>query len=71
MLTLLSHICQDFFGVFWFVVGNWWIFTSETCAVDSPELYYTSAAFLLLGYIQLMSVALRFCPSRVERCDAY
>lgn len=44
----------DFFSVIWFVAGNWWYFTAETCQQTSPLVFYTSLAFILLGYVVLL-----------------
>ncbi|KAI9012464.1 hypothetical protein DFJ74DRAFT_591708, partial [Hyaloraphidium curvatum] len=40
----------DLFATLWFVIGNWWLFTSTTCSETSPAVYYTSLALVVFGY---------------------
>lgn len=50
----------EFFGVIWFVAGNWWLFTSQTCSASSPLVYFMSLAFVVLGYC-IMLLPLLLC----------
>jgi len=54
----------DFFGTVWLVVGNWWLFTSTTCSMTSPFIYYTSFAYVLLGYF-VISIPLLMCLAMI------
>jgi hypothetical protein len=40
----------DLFAVLWFIMGNYLLFSSRTCSRDAPQLFYTSLAFILVGY---------------------
>ena len=51
---------MDLFGMLWFVIGNWWIFTSNTCHITSPSQFYLSLAFLVLGYF-IITLPLFLC----------
>ncbi|KAJ3138789.1 hypothetical protein HK101_003705 [Irineochytrium annulatum] len=44
----------DAFGLFWFFMGNWWVFTTTTCQRTSPLVYSLSVLYLTLGYIILL-----------------
>lgn len=52
----------DLFAVLWFIVGNYLLFTSNTCSTDAPRLFYTSLTFILVGYFMLI-VPLVLCTS--------
>ncbi|CAO3633904.1 unnamed protein product [Mucor hiemalis] len=52
----------DLFAVLWFIVGNYLLFTSNTCSTDAPQLFYTSLTFILIGYFMLI-VPLVLCTS--------
>jgi len=54
----------DFFGTVWFVIGNWWLFTSTTCSGTSSLVYYTSFTFVLLGYF-IISIPLLMCLAMI------
>ncbi|KAI8328497.1 hypothetical protein BC941DRAFT_476912 [Chlamydoabsidia padenii] len=62
----------DLFGILWFIVGNYLLFTSTTCPNDAPELYYTVMAWVLLSYLVLLipillCVSIIFCLPFVLR----
>ncbi|ORY37423.1 hypothetical protein BCR33DRAFT_854714 [Rhizoclosmatium globosum] len=62
-LTLLVDrikSCLDAFGILWFILGNWWIFTSTGCNRTAPLLYYLSLVFLGMGYI-VVSIPILMC----------
>ncbi|KAJ1560267.1 hypothetical protein HK405_007681 [Cladochytrium tenue] len=44
----------DAFGLLWFVAGNWWVFTSVSCAKTSPTVYFMCLILVMLGYVFLM-----------------
>ncbi|KAI8617693.1 hypothetical protein BC830DRAFT_80950 [Chytriomyces sp. MP71] len=50
----------DIFSVIWFIVGNWWIFTSIGCYRTAPLVYYLSVAFLAMGYV-VVSIPIVMC----------
>ncbi|KAI9015313.1 hypothetical protein CLU79DRAFT_766191 [Phycomyces nitens] len=52
----------DFFGVLWFVVGNYMIFSSTTCAETATPLYYLSLAIIIYGYT-ILAVPALLCTS--------
>lgn len=52
----------DLFAVLWFIVGNYFLFTSETCAQDAPALFFTTLVWVLLGYL-LILIPLFLCAS--------
>lgn len=52
----------DIFGIVWFIIGNYFIFTSGQCAQSSPTLFYTTLVWILLGY-GLVVVPLFLCIS--------
>jgi hypothetical protein len=54
----------DLFAVLWFIVGNYLIFTTQTCARDAPKLFYTSLAYVLVGYF-IVIVPLILCTSAI------
>ncbi|KAJ3287723.1 hypothetical protein HDU79_005493 [Rhizoclosmatium sp. JEL0117] len=43
----------DLFHAFWFILGNWWVFSSETCKVTAPYVYKLSLGFIIFGYVVL------------------
>ncbi|KAF7726492.1 hypothetical protein EC973_008727 [Apophysomyces ossiformis] len=52
----------DLFAVLWFIIGNYLLFTSETCPRAAPTLFYTTLAWVLLGYL-LILIPLLLCAS--------
>jgi len=54
----------DFFGTIWFVIGNWWLFTSKTCSTTSPAVFYTALVCIIFGYI-IISLPLLLCVGMV------
>eukprot|EP00127_Corallochytrium_limacisporum_P003386 Clim_evm14s149 gene=Clim_evmTU14s149 len=53
----LNHI-HDLFGFVWFIFGVVWFFGSDTCRDTAPELYYTTAAWILAAFGYLLWPAL-------------
>ncbi|KAI7895032.1 uncharacterized protein EV154DRAFT_49865 [Mucor mucedo] len=54
----------DLFAILWFIVGNYLLFTSNNCAIEAPQLYYTTLAFILMGYFILI-LPLILCTSAI------
>ncbi|KAI8394288.1 uncharacterized protein BYT42DRAFT_554101 [Radiomyces spectabilis] len=52
----------DLFAVLWFVIGNYMIFTSNTCSETAVSLYYLSLAIIVYGYI-IITVPILLCTS--------
>lgn len=52
----------DLFAVLWFIVGNYFLFTSNDCARLAPTLFYTTLVWVLLGYL-LILIPLFLCAS--------
>ena len=50
----------DLLGTVWFVVGNFCVFSSNTCQDTNPLLYYLSVGILVLGYMML-AIPIFFC----------
>ncbi|KAI8337723.1 hypothetical protein BC941DRAFT_452545 [Chlamydoabsidia padenii] len=44
----------DLFGILWFIVGNYLIFTSDDCANLAGGLYYTIMAWVILSYVVIL-----------------
>ncbi|KAJ3313812.1 hypothetical protein HDU76_002546 [Blyttiomyces sp. JEL0837] len=44
----------DAFGTIWFVVGNWWVFTTTECSKTSPLIFYLSVIFITMGYFIML-----------------
>ncbi|KAI9008970.1 hypothetical protein CLU79DRAFT_775436 [Phycomyces nitens] len=56
----------DLFGAFWFLLGNYLVFTSRTCEDTAGPVYYLSLSFIVYGYIiiafpLLLCIAVVFC----------
>lgn len=54
----------DVLATLWFVVGNWWLFTSTSCSSTSPPLFYASLALVIAGYLML-AIPVVLCASVV------
>jgi hypothetical protein len=54
----------DLFTVAWFLTGNFFVFSSLTCRVTSPMLFYSTLTLIILGYL-LMSVPILLCGAVV------
>ncbi|KAL9558957.1 hypothetical protein MBANPS3_000658 [Mucor bainieri] len=54
----------DLFAVLWFIVGNYLLFSSKTCSALAPRLYYTSLAYVLIGYLVVI-VPILLCTSAI------
>lgn len=52
----------DLFGVLWFIIGNYMIFSSTTCSDTAQPLYYISLAFIVYGYL-ILCVPILLCTS--------
>ncbi|TPX31097.1 hypothetical protein SmJEL517_g05487 [Synchytrium microbalum] len=61
-MTVVDRIksTADLFGMLWFVIGNWFIFSSVSCYRTSPTQFYLSLAFLVLGYF-IITLPLFLC----------
>lgn len=46
--TTVEMVC-----LVWFIIGNVFYFTSNTCSTTSPVLYHTALAWLIISYIGL------------------
>ncbi|KAI8092739.1 uncharacterized protein BX664DRAFT_348005 [Halteromyces radiatus] len=44
----------DLFGILWFIVGNYLIFTTENCSYLARHFYYTILVWVLLSYIIIL-----------------
>ncbi|CAH1757188.1 3462_t:CDS:2 [Entrophospora sp. SA101] len=56
----------DLFATLWFIIGNYLLFTTETCQRTAPEIFYLSLTWVILGYIIitipiLLCLAVIFC----------
>lgn len=40
----------ELFGTLWFVIGCFWLFSSDRCYDTSPWAYYTSLSFIIIGF---------------------
>ncbi|KAI8378673.1 hypothetical protein EDC96DRAFT_434731 [Choanephora cucurbitarum] len=52
----------DLFGVLWFIIGNYMLFTSSTCSDTAQPLYYFSLVLIVYGYL-ILSVPVFLCTS--------
>jgi hypothetical protein len=52
----------DIFGLLWFIVGNYMLFTSTTCSSTAVPLYYFSLSLIIYGYLILL-VPVLLCTS--------
>ena len=52
----------DMFGIVWFIIGNYFLFTSGQCIREAPSLFYTTLVWILLGYL-LVLIPLFLCVS--------
>ncbi|ORZ12286.1 hypothetical protein BCR42DRAFT_440066 [Absidia repens] len=44
----------DLFGILWFIVGNYLVFTSDNCPYLASGFYFTIMAFVILGYLVIL-----------------
>ncbi|ORX43082.1 hypothetical protein DM01DRAFT_1411679 [Hesseltinella vesiculosa] len=44
----------DLFGILWFIVGNYILFTTQTCAIQARPFYFTILTWVLLNYIVIL-----------------
>ncbi|KAL0095558.1 hypothetical protein F4703DRAFT_1825227 [Phycomyces blakesleeanus] len=56
----------DLFSILWFIVGNYFLFTSDNCSTDAPRLYYTILVWTIFGYLivlipTLLCISAIFC----------
>jgi hypothetical protein len=60
----------DLFATCWFIVGNYWLFTSRFCSVFTrltllkKPLYFLSLVYIIIGYIVLL-IPIILCTSVV------
>ncbi|KAI7872409.1 hypothetical protein BDF14DRAFT_501749 [Spinellus fusiger] len=57
-----TKACLDVFAVFWFVIGNYLVFTSTTCAETAMPLYYLTLTIIVYGYI-ILTVPVFLCTA--------
>jgi hypothetical protein len=53
MILEKAKLILDFFFIIWFVVGNWWFYSSRACAITNPPVYYLTFSMMILGYVFL------------------
>ncbi|CAG8669621.1 17028_t:CDS:2 [Cetraspora pellucida] len=56
----------DLFATLWFIIGNYLLFTTQTCTQNAPEIFFLSLTWVILGYIVitipiLLCLAVIFC----------
>ncbi|KAG9304390.1 hypothetical protein G9A89_019952 [Geosiphon pyriformis] len=56
----------DLFATLWFIIGNYLLFTTNTCQTTAPSIFYLSLTWVILGYIIitipiLLCLAVIFC----------
>ncbi|CAG8540677.1 16700_t:CDS:2 [Cetraspora pellucida] len=56
----------DLFATLWFIIGNYLLFTTQTCTQTAPEIFFLSLTWVILGYIVitipiLLCLAVIFC----------
>ncbi|CAG8552888.1 12376_t:CDS:2 [Funneliformis caledonium] len=56
----------DLFATLWFIFGNYLLFTTSSCHLTSPPVFYLSLTWVILGYIIitipiLLCLAVIFC----------
>ncbi|KAG2181190.1 hypothetical protein INT43_008772 [Umbelopsis isabellina] len=54
----------DLFATFWFVVGNYFLFGSTSCASSANILFYVTLAWVVLGYI-MITIPIIFCAAAI------
>ena len=55
LLSLTDLI--SLFSFLWFVLGNFWVFSSlHTCRATSPELWWGSMASLIISYLRAVEI---------------
>jgi hypothetical protein len=52
----------DLFGILWFIVGNYLVFSPSNCPTNASAYYYTILTWVLFGYM-LLIVPLVACAS--------
>ncbi|CAG8550282.1 11218_t:CDS:2 [Paraglomus brasilianum] len=56
----------DLFATLWFIIGNYFLFTTDLCRRTAPAVFWLSLAWVILGYIIitipiLLCLAVIFC----------
>ncbi|ORZ03108.1 hypothetical protein BCR43DRAFT_36025 [Syncephalastrum racemosum] len=54
----------DLVAILWFIVGNYFIFTTQDCAHRATALFYTTLVWVLLGYLIIL-IPLFLCASLI------
>ncbi|ORX85446.1 hypothetical protein K493DRAFT_319969 [Basidiobolus meristosporus CBS 931.73] len=54
----------DFLGVFFFIMGNYFLFTSNTCERTAPSLFGMSLAMIIMGYF-MVAIPVLLCATAV------
>ncbi|KAG2219847.1 hypothetical protein INT45_000734 [Circinella minor] len=52
----------DMFGLLWFIIGNYMLFTSSTCSETAVPLYYLSLVVIIYNYL-IISVPIFLCTA--------
>ncbi|KAI9322680.1 hypothetical protein BX666DRAFT_1897457 [Dichotomocladium elegans] len=52
------------FGIVWFIVGNYFLFTAGACSQTAPVLFFTALVWVLLGYGMIL-IPVVICASVV------
>ncbi|KAI9278188.1 hypothetical protein BDA99DRAFT_491421 [Phascolomyces articulosus] len=52
----------DMFGLLWFIIGNYMLFTSSTCSETAVPLYYLSLVVIIYNYM-IISVPIFLCTA--------
>ncbi|KAI8141591.1 hypothetical protein BJV82DRAFT_618356 [Fennellomyces sp. T-0311] len=66
--TILTHWIDraksalDMFGLLWFIIGNYMLFTSSTCSETAVPLYYLSLVVIIYNYV-IISVPIFLCTA--------
>ncbi|KAH8552983.1 hypothetical protein BGW37DRAFT_278919 [Umbelopsis sp. PMI_123] len=54
----------DLFATFWFVIGNYFLFGSTSCANTASLLFYISLTWVIIGYI-MITIPILFCAAAI------
>jgi len=50
----------DVISTIWFILGNWWVFSSDTCIDTNPMIFYLAIGILSYSYF-ILSIPILFC----------
>ncbi|KAI8579924.1 hypothetical protein K450DRAFT_239750 [Umbelopsis ramanniana AG] len=54
----------DLFATFWFVIGNYFLFGSTSCANTASVLFYVTLTWVVLGYV-MITIPILFCAAAI------